>query len=205
MRPAVRAFTLSIVMLLAVSVSAAAATPRADISSAGPLTHVYLGNELSCQVDRSGAKQLYPTGNTPGDCGTFASYGGTLYKPDFVGHGGSTATDMAATGAVFTPVSQSAVTGAGTIASPYRVVTVVTAGPKLRMTQTETYVTGDEHWLTRLDVENLDSAPLTTSIYRAMDCFLGGADIGYGYKDVSSGGVGCSAAPDNSPAGVVEP
>src|SRR5439155_2564536 len=53
--------------------SGPSATPFPDISSAGPLTHVYLGNELSCQVAHSGDAdlELYPPDTIPGDCGSF--------------------------------------------------------------------------------------------------------------------------------------
>ena len=39
-------------LLLAAS-SAQAATPAIDIHSAGPLSDIYIGNELSCQVRRA--------------------------------------------------------------------------------------------------------------------------------------------------------
>jgi hypothetical protein len=190
MRIVRRAVALSVALLAAFS-GTALAVPYADISSAGPLTHVYIGDDLTCQAERSGTGQVYSPGDIPADCATFAAYDGTLYSPPLFDN-------------TLIPVSQSAVTGAGSSADPYTVVTVVDAGPKLRLTETDTYVTGDEHWTTRIDAENLDSAPLATSIYHGMDCYLGGVDEGYGYQDAPSGGAGCSANPDNSPAGPVE-
>ena len=103
-----------------------------------------------------------------------------------------------------TPVSQSAVTGTGTSGDPYKVVTVVTAGAKLRLTQTDTYTTGNDWWTTNVAVKNLTSSALATSIYRGMDCFLGGSDSGFGFLDAASGGAGCSANANNSPVGLVE-
>jgi hypothetical protein len=183
--------------------AAAAATPNTAITSAGPLTSIHLGNDLSCQVTRAGSNQLYPTATVPGDCGTFAVYDNTLYKADFAAHGG-TATAMGSTGTAVAPVSQSAVTGSGTSADPYKVVTVVTAGAKLRITQTARYVTGDDWWTTDVSVKNLTASPLSTSIYRGMDCFLGGSDSGYGFLDAASGGAGCSINANNNPVGLVE-
>ncbi|MEN3285658.1 MAG: hypothetical protein V7607_6798 [Solirubrobacteraceae bacterium] len=191
MRFARRALALSVGLLAVFSGTALAVPPYADISSAGPLTHVYIGDDLTCQADRSGALQVYSPSAIPGDCLTAAAYEGTLYSPPYFD-------------GTLVPVSQTAVTGSGSSLDPYTVVTVVEAGPKLRLTETDTYVTGEEHWTTRLDAENLDSAPLATSIYHGMDCYLGGSDEGYGYQDGPSGGAGCSANADNSPAGPVE-
>jgi hypothetical protein len=191
-------------LMLALTASAGAATPSTTITSAGgPLNKVFLGNELSCQVERAGGKQLYPNSIAPGDCGTFALYDNTLYKPNFAAHG-ATATANLGTSPLLTPVSQSAVSGAGTAVNPYKVVTVVTAGAKLRLTQTDTYVTGNDFWTTDVAVKNLTTAPLSATVERAMDCFLGGTDEGYGFVDAVSGGAGCSASANNSPVGLVE-
>jgi len=97
-----------------------AVTPFMDIASAGPLTHVWLGNELSCQVQHvtdGTTHEFYPPGTIPGDCGTFIAMGGTLYAPDFANHGG-TATGNLGPYTVFTPISQTPVTGTGTTARP---------------------------------------------------------------------------------------
>src|SRR5918992_495481 len=99
-----------------------AQTPFVEIATpSGPLTRIILGNELSCQVAYSGDAQfeLYPSGATPGDCGTLIATGGTLYAPDFSNHtGGSTATSGIGSTTAFTPVSQSEVTGAGSSSDP---------------------------------------------------------------------------------------
>src|ERR1700754_3292080 len=72
---------------------ALAATPYQDIASAGPLGHVYLGNDLSCQVAHTGDTLLefYDPTEIPGDCGTFVVVGSTLYAPDFSDQGTATA------------------------------------------------------------------------------------------------------------------
>ena len=43
--------------------SAGAAVPFKDIASAGPLTHVYIGNELSCQISHVGDTSYEPAGS----------------------------------------------------------------------------------------------------------------------------------------------
>ena len=59
-------------LLLAAS-SAQAATPAIDIHSAGPLSDIYIGNDLSCQVRSGGfsSTEFFPNASGPGDCGTF--------------------------------------------------------------------------------------------------------------------------------------
>ena len=64
------------VLLLAAS-SAQAATPAVDIHSAGPLSDIYIGNDLSCQVRSGGfsSTEFFPNASGPGDCGTFFNTG----------------------------------------------------------------------------------------------------------------------------------
>ena len=47
-------------------------TPSMDIQSAGPLSNIWIGNELSCQVQQAGESttEFYPGRAGPGDCGT---------------------------------------------------------------------------------------------------------------------------------------
>ncbi len=100
-------------------------TPYVDIASAGPLAHVWIGNELSCQVQHmmdGNTHEFYPPNTIPGDCGTFIAMAGTLYAPDFNNHG-LTYTQNLGARTVFTPISQTPVTGSGTTADPYKVVT----------------------------------------------------------------------------------
>src|ERR1700757_1181750 len=86
------------VMLLAAS-SAQAATPSIDIHSAGPLSDIYIGNDLSCQVREGGfsSTEYFPNAEGPGDCGTFLfltgdNVSGGLFGPDFADHAGGTHT-----------------------------------------------------------------------------------------------------------------
>ena len=87
---------------------APADTPFTDIVSTGPLTHVWLGNELSCQVQHVAdgtIHEFFPSDTIPGDCGTLIAMDGVLYAPDFVAHG-TTSTDSLGNWTVFTPISQ---------------------------------------------------------------------------------------------------
>src|SRR3982751_2757148 len=83
---------------IALVVAAAAATrclatPSADISSTGPLTHVWVGEDLSCQVQHIAdgtVHEFYPQDIFPADSGTFIALDGILYAPDFDNHDYST-------------------------------------------------------------------------------------------------------------------
>jgi len=173
--------------------SGPSATPFQDISSAGPLTHVYLGNELSCQVAHSGDAdlELYPPDTIPGDCGSFlvVQNTDTLYAPDFEGHG-STATGSLGTYTILTPVSQSGVTGSGTSGDPYKVTTVAAAGATgLTMSTVDSYVVGQESYTTSVTVINGGASSRDLILFRAGDCFLGGSDEGLG--QVTGSAIAC--------------
>lgn len=183
-------------------------TPFMDIASAGPLTHVYIGNELSCQVAHisdGATREFYPPGTIPGDCGTFVAVAGTLYAPDFASHG-MTATNGLGSRVVFTPISQTAVTGAGTTANPFKVITVVGVGATgLRIQQTDTYVIGDEAYKTEVVISN-NGGPSSGVLYRAGDAFLAGSDFGYGFTEAfgDSKAVACSVNANNAPPSKIE-
>ncbi|HEY6477015.1 MAG TPA: hypothetical protein VI456_10565, partial [Polyangia bacterium] len=87
------------VALLAVPAASAATTPFVDIHSAGPLSDIYIGNDLGCQVRSGGfsSTEYFPNASGPGDCGTFAfltsdNVDGGLFGPDFANHPGGTHT-----------------------------------------------------------------------------------------------------------------
>jgi hypothetical protein len=199
-------------------------TPFADISSAGPLEDVYVGDDLSCQIRRGGALQVYS--GIPGDCGTFASYGGVLYMPDFEDHEGeseeeeleesSTSYDPLAAvtqeeveaqpagehNEAYKAISQTPVTGAGTVEEPFTVTTVVDAGAKLRLTETDSYVVGNDYYTVSVEAENRSEEPLEVTMYRGQDCFLGGSDKGFGW--VNGMTPACTTSANNEPTGFIE-
>jgi hypothetical protein len=185
---------------------AMAATPFQDIASSGPLDHIYIGNELSCQVSHTGDAllQLYPSNTKPGDCGTFIAAGGTLFAPDFASHGNSATSNLGAYTA-FTPVSQTSVTGTGAASDPLKVVTVANAGTSgLVVTQTDTYFTGQEFYRTDVTIRNSGGGTVAGVVYRAGDCYLNGSDSGAGFSDTNDKSVGCSKNANNSPPDRIE-
>jgi hypothetical protein len=192
---------------LAAASPALAAPPSQDEGvPGGPLTHVAIGDELSCQVQHTGDTSLefFPSAATPGDCGTFLVAGGALYAPNFATHDG-TATGGLGAFTPFTPVSQTGVTGSGTSADPRKVVTVAGAGATgLQITETDTYVPGEESYRTDVAVHNTGGAAQDVILYRAGDCYLQNTDSGYGFADPATKAVGCAANANNSPPNRIE-
>jgi uncharacterized repeat protein (TIGR01451 family) len=174
--------------------AAEAATPALAISSVGPLTNVWIGTDLSCQVQHTNDDfyELYGQTEAPGDCGTFVSTGGTLYAPDFAHHD-YTFTGGLGTYTPFTPASQSSsVLGSGTSSDPYRIVTVADLGTTgLRITQIDSYVVGQEAYRTDVQIANSGGQAQSAVLYRAGDCYLGGLDSGFGAAENPTGAVAC--------------
>jgi hypothetical protein len=190
----------------ALAASAHAAVPFRDIASGGPLTSVALGDELSCQVAHSGDArfELYPSAAKPGDCGTFLFTAGTLYAPNLAAHDASAASSIGPS-TPFTPVAQTAVTGSGSSASPYKVTTVADGGASgIRISQVDSYIAGQESYKTETTVTNTGAAPADGVLYRAGDCYLQESDTGFGFVDLAAGAVGCSINANNAPAGRIE-
>lgn len=185
-------------------VPAELATVFQTIASAGPLNQIFLGVDVASQIAHTGdgSYEVYPSDTTPGDYGTFLVVGGTLYAPDFADHGGSATASIGAY-TIFTPISQSGVGGAGTSADPFTVTTVVGVGATgLTITQVDSYVIGQESYRTDVSIANGGGTAVSALLYRAMDCYLGGSDSGYGLVNGTS--VGCSATPNNSPPDRIE-
>lgn len=200
-RLSVRRTTLSIITTLGlvagmfagtVFTAGSALAASASIVSAGPLTRVEISDDLNCAVDYLGDSEPEFYGDTA--CATLVAAGGTLYGPAYIPAGGG-----AAPRTTYTLVSQSAVTGAGTSGNPYKIITVVDLGTSgLRITQTDTYVVGEEVYRTDVRVANQGNSAATAILYRAGDCYLQNSDNGFGAADPITGSVSCVA-------GVAEP
>jgi hypothetical protein len=178
----------------------AAGTP-ADIASSGPLAHIYVGEDLSCQVAQANAPTFafYPGSLTLADCGTFLAVNGALYAPDFFSHEGTNTVELGVY-TPFTPVSQSPVTGSGTAADPWQVSTVVDAGTTgVRLTETTSYVAGEPSYRTDIEIAVTGANPASIKLYRGGDCQLGASNFGYGHANAASKVAGCSSTPNNTP------
>jgi hypothetical protein len=191
-----------------------ASTPFTDIHSAGPLSDIYIGNDLSCQVRDGGfsSTEFFPNAAGPGDCGTFVNTGSDnntsqLEGPDFANHPGGTNTtgNFTLPEVPFTPVSQT-LTGSGTAASPHKVTTVVTSSDQelnsppiiYELTEVDSYIVGNDFYRTDVTIKNIGSGstPALQTLYHAADCQLRGSDNGFGVDEPLFGaavtGVACT-------------
>ncbi len=176
-----------IASVMAVGMAQPVGAATATITSAGPLTSIGVSTDLNCSVNYSGDTSGEFYGDTA--CGTLVSLAGVLYGPAGIPAGSS-----AAPRTTYTPVSQSAVTGTGTSASPFSVTTVVAlGGTGFQLTETDTYVVGQEAYLTTVAIHNATGAAQSLIVYRAGDCYLQNSDTGVGQIDGSA--VACKASP----------
>lgn len=185
---------VALVIALCVAPSAGAATPLKDIGlSAGPLTQIAIGNELSCQSKHrtDTSFEYFPPSTAPGDCGTFVAVDGQLFTPDFSNHG-STATSSLGTRTPYAPVSQTEPSGTGTKTDPRRVTTTVTLpGTGITLIENDLYVAGQEYYRTTVTFNNASGQSKPVVLYRAGDCYLQNSDLGFGFA-TRSHTVGCS-------------
>jgi hypothetical protein len=188
----------------AASASAEVEGEAGSVAIPGTPLSVYIGQEGQCQSSYNvGGKvegNFFPGGEPytfapVADCGFFLAFpaeettkkefmgqpkalDGTTYG--FNGHAGPFGLS------VYTPVSQSAVTGSGTEASPYTQVTVFkvedTEGHEYALvTETTTYVDGAPQFTSTFVVKNTTSKEKL--YFRAMyagDLFVNGSDLGTG-------------------------
>jgi uncharacterized repeat protein (TIGR01451 family) len=175
-------------LTVAATCAGTAAAQSTKIESAGPLTRVEITTDLNCAV--SHIADTDPEFFSDTACGTLVAVGTALFGPANIPAGGG-ATPRTA----FTPVTQSAVTGTGTPANPYRIVTVVSLGETgLQLTETDSYVVGEEAYRTDVTISNTGAAPQSVIVYRAGDCYLQNSDDGFGRVDGAA--VACRGVQD---------
>lgn len=167
------ALVLAVVMLVRPA-SPVAAVTQGSIETAGPLTTITISRDLNCDVRYLGdtAPEFY-SGTA---CATLVSAAGTLFGPSYIPAGGGASPRTG-----FTPVSQVGPTGTGTASDPFRITTVVDLGATgLRLTQVDTYITGQQSYKTTVTIENTTASSQSVNIYRAGDCYVSNSDYGYG-------------------------
>ena len=178
-------------------------TSPCDIGDVGgPLTHVYIGAGLSCQVVEVSTVEYTGASSTSGDCGTYVAVNGKLYGPT-ISTSPSTATPYAKD---FQTTS-----GDGSLPSPRQVTTQVHAGT-LVITEVDTYAAGQNTYKTRITLKNTGTTALNgVRLYRAADCALGGVNTGFGNAELRPKGggsalqvVSISCAATSSPGSAVE-
>jgi len=186
-RRPVRLAVLGVLVAAIVGLGSAqpASAAGASITSSGPLTNITISPDLNCAVNHTGDSFGEFFEDTA--CGTLVALAGTLYGPATIPAG-----DSASPRTPFTPVSQGAVTGSGTASSPYSITTVVDlGGTGFRLTETDSYVVGQEAYLTTVAINNNSNSGQSLNVYRAGDCYLQNSDVGLGRVDGSA--VACKA------------
>ena len=186
-----RGLAITAAALLLTRILASRAFAQADIVSAGPLTDITVGDDLSCQVQAGGFDQFF--GDAPGSCGTAIVFGGQSY--------GFTEDNP------LNSVDPATLSGSGPAQDPYVVTTTVDAvdansNPLVTLTEVDSYVVGNDYYRTDMTVTNVSGSSITNLIlYHAGDCYLNGDDDGFGFADAASGTVACSQNPENTLAG----
>ncbi|HEX2191982.1 MAG TPA: hypothetical protein VHH09_02225 [Acidimicrobiales bacterium] len=184
-----RPLLAAVVVAAALAVWTGTASAEQTITSAGPLTSIRITDDLNCAVNHASDTEGEFFGDTA--CATQIAVGGTVYGPESIPAGNSPTP--------FTPVSQSAVTGTGSASDPFTITTVVDVGTTgLRITQTDSYVVGQESYRTDVQIANTSGSPQSVILYRAGDCFLQNSDDGFGRVDPTPAGnaVACVAVAD---------
>jgi hypothetical protein len=153
-----------------------------------PLT-VSVGQLGQCQSSYEGTGDNYfPPDSNVGDCGFFLAFPAAgagqppaLYDTTwgFDGAAGPHGLNL------YTPVSQSSVTGSGTEADPYTQVTVFKVldseeREDALVTETTTYVDGATQFTSTYDVKNTATGPIYFRAIYAGDLYVGGNDFGSG-------------------------
>jgi hypothetical protein len=192
----------------ALAVAAPSASAGTISPGTGPVDEIRVNNQLGCQLIVD-SHLMFDTGAIDMDnyCGTFVALE-DIELGDQV-YGDETADELV--DSPYEEVSQSAVTGMGTAAAPFKLTTVVevpvvvqpvrandaVAVPaqdgesQLTITETESYVEGDDFYRTDITVHNDTGDELDPVLYHAGDCFMG-SDVGYAANDTAqSGAVFC--------------
>ena len=179
------------------SSSAGAASDSTAISILGnPLT-VYVGPRGQCQssyvVDGKASNNYYPGFSRVGDCGFFLAFPKAAGQPaplqgktfGFEGNAGPGAAAGPGVSAIYTPVKQSAVSGDGSLATPYTQTTefeVVDSSLKkdALIAETTTYVNGSPQFTSTYGVKNTSGSTIHFRAIYAGNLLVNGDDRGAG-------------------------
>lgn len=182
------------------------ATSQRDVNSGGGVLanasdglRWWLGSNSQLQVNLGNAGQVYSVNGRPTSS--------TLYNSVYLRvDRGTNATarvyhnsDLTSTGSSpFTQVSQSAINGSGTAASPWQVTTVlrpsVAADNGITVTILDSYIR-PQSWLTRrVTISGLPASGAAIKFYQNIDTFLQGGDNGAGFSRTSAWNM--SGTPD---------
>jgi hypothetical protein len=178
---------------------------------AGPLSAIYITEDLGCQVLATGdTSPSFFGGNEPGGCGTFLA----LTEGEHVTENENPRLFGPSVGpsveADYKPLGEQTLTGNGTSTEPYVVTTLTTAeeplpeggsAPVADIGESDIYVSGQERYETTITIVNVGKTKLAGTLYHAGDCFLLNQDEGYGAANVGGAdSPACTIDPENSPS-----
>lgn len=174
----------------------AGSAPLAALSSiSGTPLRVNVGDDMSFQVFNSTisggtAGQIFPTGALNlADMGWFVRLGTTLYAPSFSEHEGTATSSLGATTG-FGARTVSAVSGAGTTASPFLITTTGTLATGVAASQRVTYVNGENFFRKALTLNNTGASAVSARVFLGSDIFLAASDSGKPFRETVSGSPG---------------
>lgn len=164
-----------------VSVSSALPADAATVASTvGPFSEITTGSDLNCSAELAGVVED-PIFRPSASCATLVAAGGTLNLPS--DENLSWSFENART---WVPVSQSN-TGDGTIFDPF-VITTVAAGESIELTQTDTYVSSESSYSTKISIRNTGASSLSPVVYRVINCTEGEPWEHVAYAEVAADG-----------------
>lgn len=191
---------LCVIVLGLVALTASAqvvpTTPSLVKIEGEPLT-IHVGADGSFQIFNSavpGSGQIFPSScNNTADMGFFARVGTTLIAPDFRGssHGCGSATGGLGTYTPWGKVGLTGPTGDGSLGSPFT-VTVRLAGGGVSVTNTITYVNGQNYFKVKSSISSSGSARV--NFFLGADIYLASSDAGlftYNTDLAAPGGMDC--------------
>ena len=146
------AFAAAAIVSLSSALSASAVTMPVE---GGPFSSITTKPDLNCSAELTGIVDA-PQYRASANCVTAVADGTTRNLPADESLYWGYENDR-----TWTPVAQTN-TGNGTFFDPY-VVTTVAAGPLLEVTQTDTYVSGESSYATKISVRNTTAVALTPS------------------------------------------
>jgi hypothetical protein len=183
------AMTLALTVLGACAASAGAEEEPVAVSFPGSPLTVSVGPLGQCQSSYpNGGNNYYPPGGNIGDCGFFLAFPKagvgqpTALQGETFGFDGFAGPHL---NALYTPVSQSPVTGSGTESSPYSETTVFKvldskAKEDALITETTTYVNGAPQFTSTYNVKNTTEGMIYFRAIYAGDLYVNGNDHGTG-------------------------
>jgi MYXO-CTERM domain-containing protein len=161
------------------ALSATLAAPAAGAYTLNPNGGTRDGDGLRVEIAANTQMQVWRAGVAQGDDPTAAPPSARVNNSVYLAIGpalyGATCVECAATAIPWTPVSQTAVTGAGTATDPFRGTTVVRAGVDgPTVTLLTTYALNDDAIVQHITVEIPPGNRDAVKLYHVFDTYLGG-------------------------------